>query len=281
MKVIWLLLPAVSLLAAATEPAADLQGQVDVEGRAQLETLRIEVRPGWGEGGAVASAAVNKSGEFRVDGLTEGVWSVIAVTPHGGVAARQVIHYPAQTHVKMRLAGEPAPLASVSMYLLTRKISKQTWREYDQAIAALARHDRESAVQHLDEALRLEPTLLEALEHRGLIAVESGELELGERLLKLGAEVDPGSRQALVNASYVYLRAGKWKPAEHYARAALRLDPSCDRGYYLLAASLSAQGKKGAELERSLQRASTVFPAAKATLDRMDRRNPGVLFSLQ
>lgn len=92
-------------------------------------------------------------------------------------------------------------------------------------LAYQAGESLDDAGEAYDNALELRPDYLPALENRGVVAKDSAEDELAERLFRKALEIEPASRIALLNLGTVLLNRGADVEARKMFERTLELAP--------------------------------------------------------
>jgi len=111
------------------------------------------------------------------------------------------------------------------------------------AIAAHRSGQLEAARQGYTAVLEREPRNFDALNLLGVVAVQLGQPDVGETLLRLALDVRPRSQEALGNLALALRALGRETDAEAALRAALELAPRYVDGLRNLATLCQSQGR--------------------------------------
>lgn len=127
----------------------------------------------------------------------------------------------------------------------------------------------EAAEQSYRAALHLDPHLAAAKINLGSVLLSLGRIqeavELYQQMLSSAAQPDVALRlQACINLSQALCLLERFEEAEHYARAALQIDPRCDKALNNLGQALLDQGRcaEAAAAHRQAVEAEPGFAAA-------------------
>ena len=138
------------------------------------------------------------------------------------------------------------------------------------AVAEFARANREArkgriqeCVKHLEKAVQIAPSYMEAHNNLGVRYLMLGEYERGAQEFETALKLDASSLFPHTNLSLVRFMLTQYAEAEASARAALRLDAKFTRAQYLLGLTLAAEGKGAAEAIDHLDKAAAEFPRAR------------------
>jgi tetratricopeptide (TPR) repeat protein len=125
--------------------------------------------------------------------------------------------------------------------------------------AAAQQGDYESAVQHLERALRLKPDIPDANATLGVIYLKQGKLEEAETALRAELKTGPDNVKAKQQLATVLDLRGRPDEALPLLRAALKARPDYADARYLLGKILLAQGQAAESLEH-LEAAAKLAP---------------------
>jgi protein O-GlcNAc transferase len=112
----------------------------------------------------------------------------------------------------------------------------------------LVREAPETAFEHFEKALLLEPELLEALNNRVAALYELGRFKEAEKAGQDAIEVHPKESALHVNLGNVLLHSGKARPAVRCYQKALECDPSCPEAHLNLATLFGEANRYGEAL---------------------------------
>lgn len=250
----------------AVEPGASLRGRVVAEPKPDFTLLRVAVYDA-NDKSELGVGPLHWDGSFQLKHLPEAVVEVVVLSPHGEPLARRYAAVPSKQEVDLKLPRFGAATgAATTLYHLSYKPAPAARKEWILAAAALRKHDSKAAIPHLDRAISLSPGFAEAHEHRGLIAMADGQLEIALQHLLRASEIDPEDVQFLSNAALACLAMSRDTDAERLARRILKLEPGSERGYFILGTSLARQNRNRDEAIAALNRAMESFPESRRIL---------------
>src|SRR5579862_1338840 len=131
--------------------------------------------------------------------------------------------------------------AVISAATLAHKPSGAARREFDRGIRAWRKREADQAVQHLAQAVRLDPDFIDALNELGFVFMKTGRPELAVVHFERAAELAPNLAVLQTNYAAALLALSRPREAETAARRALQLDARSVQANYLLGLALTMQ----------------------------------------
>jgi tetratricopeptide (TPR) repeat protein len=116
------------------------------------------------------------------------------------------------------------------------------------ALSKLGR--RAEAMEHLNEALRIEPTFFEAQNSLGVVLAEDKKPAEALKHFEIAVRSNPNSPKVHANLGAALFTLGRPKEAVTHLQEALRLDPTYPNGSFNLGIILLSQGKNSEALQR-------------------------------
>ncbi len=168
----------------------------------------------------------------------------------------------------------PLPLTGVSTQTL-HKPSKQARKEFDRGIHAWRRGWSEEALQHLSEAVRLDPNFVDAQSELGLIYAKTGHPERALEYLDRAVVLESNLAMLHVNKAAAFVMLNRPAEAEQAARKAVQLDARLAEAHYILGVALVMQGKVTPETAENLAVAATKYPRARGYLSEVKAEPAG------
>jgi tetratricopeptide (TPR) repeat protein len=165
------------------------------------------------------------------------------------------------------VAPTPPPGEPVSARRLD--VPRKAVKELDRAASAYEALKLQSAVTHLQTALRIYPHFMQAHNNLGAAYIDLHEYELAANEFRQAIALDAVAAQPYNNLSLTLLLLKRYPEAEIAARQALHLDPTLASARATLGRTLLAQNQNTAEAVDLLRRASTELPDAKLPLARV------------
>jgi tetratricopeptide (TPR) repeat protein len=154
----------------------------------------------------------------------------------------------------------------VSAHALAHKPSKAALKELDRGVLAWRKGRNDEALEHLTDAIRLDPGFVEAHIGLGAFYDDAHQPALALDHFNLALLLDPQSLWATVAKAAVLMTLNRPDEAEQAARRALQLSPGLFQADYLLGAALLAQDKITPEAAEHLRIAASKLPQAQPFL---------------
>jgi Tfp pilus assembly protein PilF len=129
----------------------------------------------------------------------------------------------------------------ISAATLAHNPSKGARREFDRGVRAWRKGEGDQAVQHLAEAVRLDPDFIDALNELGFVYVKTGHPELALGHLQRAVTLMPNLAVLQTNYAAALVDLGRPVEAEAVARRALQLDARSVQANHLLGVALMMQ----------------------------------------
>jgi Tfp pilus assembly protein PilF len=151
---------------------------------------------------------------------------------------------------------------SVSARDLAYKPPRGARKEYDRGVQARRKGQISEAVQHLAEAVRLDPKFVEAQAALAVVYVETGQPALALELLDRALAVEPNWVVLYSSKAAALMSLDRPKEAEQAARQAVRLNPEWIEANYLLGLAMLMQNQITPETAEHLTIATGRYPRA-------------------
>jgi len=161
----------------------------------------------------------------------------------------------------VRRSNESA--ATVSFQQLQHKVPKQALKEYKKGRAASAKGDKESALDHFQNAVQIDADFANAHNDLGVVLAKLGNTDEAAEEFQKAVELAPNHAAALGNLSLTLYMLTRYHDALPLARRALKLDPNLIYVRYVLALSLIAEHGDSKEALENLELAAPQFPEAR------------------
>jgi tetratricopeptide (TPR) repeat protein len=111
------------------------------------------------------------------------------------------------------------------------------------ALAHKKLEQTDAMVAHLDSALAVDSTSAMALNNRGIIFLNDGDLYMAKKLFRRALDMKPESMEIRNNLATVLMRQGEWDRARMIYRQVMRQQRTLAEPYYNVARLFSAQGE--------------------------------------
>jgi tetratricopeptide (TPR) repeat protein len=154
----------------------------------------------------------------------------------------------------------------VSAHALAHKPPKAARRELDRGLQSWHKGRNDEALEHLTDAVRLDPGFVEAHIGLGAFYDDINQPALALDHFNRALLLDPQSLWATVAKAAVLLTLNRPAEAEQVARRALQLSPGLIQAHYLVGAALVVQEKITPEAAEHLRIAAPQLPQAQPFL---------------
>jgi tetratricopeptide (TPR) repeat protein len=211
-------------------------------------------------GGVVDQINTDNRGRFRFTNLPRGYYKVVISAP--GFAPLQqdadlTLLFKAYL-VFTLVSNQPRSLPGLSgpAGVIDASVPAEARDEFDRGRAAMARKDRQEAINHLQKAITLHPSFFNADLLLATAYVDMREWSKAEVVLQSALELKPESAPALISLGEVYWRQNRMKESEEALLAGLKLDDKAWHGHFTLARlywDLGQIAKAGPAIGRTLQ----------------------------
>ncbi len=251
----------VCTLAGATERLFEIDGTIQPRAEASVSL--------YGANEPFAEAALSDAaGHFRFTRIRAGTYTLAAVSPGRGEARITVEAGPGTAGPKGRVdvtisipeAALPDFVRRNSVPARELAVSGRARHEYDEAQKALARHDAESAVRHLESAVAISPAYAEAWNNLGTISYQKQQFARAAECFERALTANPAAYEPLVNLGGVLLNLGRMNEARLYNQHAVLVRPDDAVANSQLGHTFFEIGEYG-PAERYLRRACELDPA--------------------
>lgn len=226
---------------------------------------------------------VFSDGRFEVkDAQSEGHYEVRVVGQNGETLHSEYVSVTSRSSpIEIRLPPQAAAKASsggpVSVYRLQHQVPRKAVNEFKKAELAWKAGKKAESIQHLENALQLDPGFMEAHNNLGAKLLAGGERGRAEQEFRKSIELDPGAAPGHLNLAICLLidikSRDEARESEMHARKALQLDPASVRARYAVGIALAALNSD--EALPYLREAADQYPqarlAAASMLDRLGR----------
>ena len=243
---------------------ASISGKVITLDDRPAGNARVEARDAM-TGATVQSTYTNQAGQFEINNLPAGRYSVVAVS--GLDQAQQDIPVSqASDSIILRLPrmGSAAPgdnTVSVQHMMVPGKAQSAL----KHAREALARQRMEEAWKQVAKALAIYPQYAEALALRGILQLDQKNVDGARTDLEEAIKDDPGYAMAYVILGAAYNLQSQFDSAVRTLDRGVALSPTSWQGYYELGKAYLGQGDFEGSL-RQLDKAQEFAPKAYAPL---------------
>jgi tetratricopeptide (TPR) repeat protein len=153
--------------------------------------------------------------------------------------------------------------ATVSLQQLQHKVPKPAFKEYKKGRAASNKGDNETALDHFQNAIQMDPEFTDAHNDLGVVLARLGNVGEAAEQFQKALALAPDYNIAVGNLSLAFYLLQRYREALPLARRALKSDSSLLHVRYVLAVSLIAEHGDKKEALENLERAATQFPEAR------------------
>jgi tetratricopeptide (TPR) repeat protein len=156
----------------------------------------------------------------------------------------------------------PTKTVSVQELLVPSKAVK----EFERSLKAAQSGDFQSAAEHLQKAIRIDPDFAEAHNNLGASYIGLNQYERAISEFQLSIALDSKIAETHRNLGLGLFLLRRYAEAELAARRALELDPQRNTARYTLGRILAAEGGSSTEAEHLLRQSMADFPDARLPL---------------
>ncbi|HSS22601.1 MAG TPA: tetratricopeptide repeat protein [Pyrinomonadaceae bacterium] len=277
LSLVLLTLVSVAALGQSTQPAFSSTQSIRITGLVRYAdgspANEVMVRVERFSGGGVVETRTDRLGKFVFSGLSPVQYHLTIRHPGYKEVEREVnLVFTGQEYLQLGLFPDPhavgnkAPAAS-SKFVLDASIPPDARKEYEKADALLANDKKDKMVEatvHLQKAIALYPSFLEAQLKLGAVYMDLQQWDQAELALKRALEIDPKTVNAYLALGEVYLRQKKYAEAENVFSSGLLIEDRSWQGHFALARVYYAKGdisRAGKQVGLAIQ-LSPEFPDA-------------------
>ena len=241
------LIPVTNFLAGAGTQTFELKGRIElpdgrIETRVRPRVFLQAIRTIFYD-----QTEASRDWTFRFKGLEAGKYTIFAIAPDLGSLKKTVVIGESQADALGRIAITLTLLSSgvtsTEVSAVTLAIPKDATREYRKALDSLGKQDREAAIRHLEEAVKLAPQFADAWNRLGTISYKAQEYSKAERYFREAMEQDPTSYAPLVNLGAALLSQDKLHDALTVNLEAVDRQPDDPLAHAQLGGTYFALGK--------------------------------------
>lgn len=201
-------------------------------------------------GGHVADVRTDRLGKFRFTGLAPQQYHVVIRHPGYLDIEREVnLIMIAAENLQLALIPDKSEVGTkppaTSKLVLDASVPPHALKEFEKADAILATQKKErtpEAVVHLQKALTIYPTFLEAQLKLGAAYMDLQQWDNAEQALKRALEINPKTANAYLALGEVYSRQKKYSEAEKALRDGLIIEDRSWQGHFTLARLYYSRG---------------------------------------
>ena len=166
--------------------------------------------------------------------------------------------------------------ATVSLQQLQHKVPKQALKEFKKARTASNKGDNETALDHLQNVIQLDPEFADAHNDLGVALARLGNTREAVEQFQKAVSLAPDHNPAVGNLSLALYMLQHYQEVLPVARRALKINPELVYVHFVLGVSLVIEHGDRKEALQNLERAAPKFPEARVMasdlLARMGRR---------
>ncbi len=213
----------------------------------------------------VARTQAGPGGGFKFKGLLQGMYTIVAHIPRAGYIEKTIEIGPSfadsRNRVRVELTYVPgAPISEHSVSANELSVPQKAWDEYEKAQTSQSKWDVESAIEHLNRAVKIAPQFTDAWNNLGTIAYQSGRYGEAEHYFREALKQESDAYSPLVNLGGALLSQGKIEESLEINLQAVRARPDDALGQAQLGQSYYYLGRFD-EAEKHLKRAKELDPS--------------------
>jgi Tfp pilus assembly protein PilF len=156
-----------------------------------------------------------------------------------------------------RVAGSNPALVDSADY--NKRFPKKAVKEYEKGLEAERRDEKDKAVLHYEEALKMAPDYYPAHNNLGALYLGKSDLKSAEQHFREAVRLDPNDAQAYFNLGNVLMLTNRYAESGTTLAAGLQRRPDSAFGYFLQGCLYGRTGKL-TEAESSLQHSVRLDP---------------------
>jgi len=169
------------------------------------------------------------------------------------------------------IQSQPAPSPRVRIQAETISVHELlvpagAIKEFHRSEKAVRSGNFQSAAEHLQKALQIDPNFVQAHNNLGASYIQLNQYESAITEFHRAIELDPKIQETYRNLGLGLFLLGRYPEAEIAARQALQLNPGLSRARYTLGRILAAEGSSSAEAELLLRQNISEFVDARLPL---------------
>lgn len=245
------------------ETGASIRGSIELPPGGTSSTFLVLLE---GAGGVAGREIAGLAGDFSFENIAPGSYTIEVSDGYGNFITDQVVTVtPGINSITITLPSisrRQKGGSTVSLAELRHKVPAKAQKEFAQAQKAWDNKDWTACLDHLKNAVAIDPQFIQA--HRGMGIVYS-RLRQPEKVISSFQEVlmlDPKAPAAYGYIGPAYVNLAKYDEAEVAARRALGTDSGDVRGQFVLGLILARTQKDNAEALRLLRSSENTFPDA-------------------
>ena len=156
-----------------------------------------------------------------------------------------------------RVAGSNPALVDTADY--NKRFPKKAVKEYEKGLESERRDEKDKAVSHYEEALKIAPDYYPAHNNLGALYLGKSDFKSAEEQFRAAIRLDQNDGQAYFNLGNVLMLTSRYAESETTLAAGLQRRPDSAFGYFLQGC-LDGRTGKLAEAESSLQHSLRLDP---------------------
>jgi tetratricopeptide (TPR) repeat protein len=156
--------------------------------------------------------------------------------------------------------------ATISVHELSHAIPRGALKQFDKATTCRRKGDFQGAIEHLNQAIAIDPQFWAAVNDLGSVYFYLNKLDLAIPQFQKVIDMSPDQAIGYANLANAYLHKGDPADAERVAREEIKVDHASTLGHLLLGASMLVQKRFTDEAQRNLEMAVREFPQARLML---------------
>ncbi len=153
--------------------------------------------------------------------------------------------------------------ATVSYQQLQHKVPKQAFKEYKKGRAASSKGDNETALDHFQNAIQIDPEFTNAHNDLGVVLANLGNIGEAAEQFKKAVDLARDHNVAVGNLSLAFYVLERYQEVIPLARRALKINPGLPYVRYVLGVSLVIEHGDRKEALENLERVAPQFPEAR------------------
>jgi tetratricopeptide (TPR) repeat protein len=223
-------------------------------------------------GKTVASSTLQTDGSFQFSAVPIGFYELRVISPGAGIRFSKEVHTGSPSFIDLQLT-EPLSLTAhqpISASRLAHVTPAKAQKQIHSAAKAFEKGDRNKAIDHLLNAVSIDPNNFDALSNLGALHLQARQPEKALPWLLKAKSIDALDAPNNLNLSAYFAFVEDYVEAERYAAASLRTNPTSAKAHYMMAYALVRQGKNMDSAKSHLTGIQNDFAPAKLLLNSLN-----------
>jgi len=222
-----------------------VKGEIENDKQQVLDNLMVELVDSTSHF-RLARKPVMRDGAFEFDAVAPGHYELRIMNAYGDLISREFVSIDLGSGllvVRLPAETKSQPInGTVAVTRLQHPIPAKARREFLRSNQELRKGNIKASIEHLNRAVRIDPTYMEAYNNLGNGYIALNDYEQAITQFQAALRLDSSSVFAHTNLGVALFFLKRCTEAEAEERAAVRLAPNFLKAHYLLGLMLDAEG---------------------------------------